>query len=185
MSLVIVTKLSVIECLLRMFPCLSPFSSLVTMYFEYSETQLITIVKVFMQHVLNIFPFYNSETKNLVSKIYSPGSYDSRSWNFDDHCYLVLVMRIKGSELCTKTDMSFSLENVSKNTHCLFCFHCVGWHLLTCWFPQGGSAGLFSNIWNLVVIIRHGFREAGGEGPPREIFLSQLFSRPHPSLKGI
>ena len=59
------------------------------------------------------------------------------SWNFDDHCYLVLVMRIKGSELCTKTDMSFSLENVSKNTHCLFCFHCVGWHLLTCWFPQG------------------------------------------------
>ena len=46
MSLVTVTKLSVIECLLRMFPCLSPFSSLVTMYFEYSETQLITIVKV-------------------------------------------------------------------------------------------------------------------------------------------
>ena len=186
MSLVTVTKLSVIECLLRMFPCLSPFSSLVTMYFEYSETQLITIVKVFMQHVLNIFPFYNSETKNLVSIIYSPGSYDSRSWNFDDHCYLVLViMRIKGSNLCTKTDMSFSLENVSKNTRCLFCFHCVGWHLLTCWFPQGGSAGLFSNIWTLVVIVRHGFREAGGEGPPREIFLSQLFSRPHPSLKGI
>ena len=44
----------------------------------------------------------------------------------------LLVMKIKGSELCTKTDMSFSLENVSKNTHCLFCFHCVDWHLLTC-----------------------------------------------------
>ena len=136
-----------------------------------------------MHPVMNIFPLYISETKNLVSKIYSPGSYDSRSWNFDDHCYFVLVIRIKGSNLCTKTDMSFSLENVSKTL--TVCFVFIVWAgIYSLADSLKAAARVFSAIYGLWLLSSGmDLGRRGVKAPHEKYFFPNCFQDPTPALK--